>query len=579
MILSFGEIEKIIKENPGRKKISEGCEYLKQMRRHIYGEGLETYLDGNATLETYEKKEARKIRSKYAKSNKDLFSRLGRPIDKIFTAKGGSVYYNLGDEQQKKAVQLSQNIGSNLSIRKWIELFWKPHMLDDPFGVIFMEILPEKQVVLAQKEGRSFVYPTYKPITSIYDYQTNGDKLEWIVFTLTPEEKAEVGIKADDQAFRVVDDAFDMYVIKEKTGADRIDTVRILDRYTLINYFGQVPGVLNSDLPDAAYEDYVVSFYDDILELAEQFLLKGSVKVTHDFLHGFPKYSEFASSCSTCKGTGVYDGAKCSSCGGSGKSWITDVSKTKLLTMPTSKEDAVILPAQIGAYISPDKTFYEIATDDLQLLEDLMNFTLWGTQSQIKTSGMSLQQEVRDTATKVMADIKPEADRLFVISEMAEKRHKFILDLSIRVQISFSYPGSSVNYGRRYILESPDVLLSRYSLQRTQGAPINVLDVLLNEFYDALYQTDPVALAVAKKLMYVEPLVHSEASELIDMMIADEDYKAKLFYSEWLSQVEEATLIIEDIATLRADLYAYTGAKNLKPPPAPTVTAGAAKAA
>ena len=563
MILSFGELEKIIKDNPGKKKISDGCAYLRKMRRHIYGEGLESYLEGNKTLEIYEKESARKVRAKYAKPNNDLFSRLGRPIDKVFTAKGGSVYYNLSEEKQKKAIQLSQDIGNMLSIRKWIEVFWTPHMLDDPFGVIFLEILPETKVALAQSEGRSFVYPTYKPITSIYDYQTTGNKLEWIVFPLTDEQKTEAGIKPDLHAYRVVDDAFDYYVVREG------ETVSILDQHTLPNYFGAVPAMVNSDLPDASTEGYFVSFYHDVLDLAEQFLLKGSVKVTHDFLHGFPKYSEFASSCSTCRGTGVYEGAKCGSCAGTGKSWITDVSKTKLLTMPTSKEDAIVLPSQVGAYISPDKTFYEIATDDLQLLEHLMTYTLWGNQSDIKTSGLSTQQETRKTATEVISDIKPEADRLYVISEMAEKRHKFILDAVIRIQVQMNYKGSSVNYGRRYLLESPDVLLKRYVETRKQGAPQNILDAMLNEFYDANYQTDPVGLEVSKKLMYVEPFVHKDISELTEAMIADEDYKAKLFFSEWLSVTDEGTLIISDIPTLRKSLYAYTANKKLKPPPEP----------
>lgn len=569
MILQFGEIVKIIKENPGQKRIQQGRNYLREMRRHIYGEGLEEYLGSNKTLEGYEKEESRKVRAKYAKSNKDLFSRLGRPIDKVFTAKGGSVYYNLSEAQQKKAVQLSQNITGGLTIRKWVETYWKPHMLDDPFGVIFLEILPENEAALAKKEGRSFVYPTYKPISDIYDYQTTGNKLEWIVFLLSIEEKKAAGIKEDAMAYRVVDDAFDYYVIREN------ENVMSVDRHTLLNYFGQVPGIVNSDLPDPSDETLFVSFYDDVLELAEQFLLKGSVKVTHDFLHGFPKYSEFGSNCSTCRGTGVANGATCGDCQGSGKSWMTSVSKVKILTMPTSKEDAIILPNQIGAYISPDKTFYEIATDDLQLLEHLMTYTLWGTQSDIKTSGMSMQQETRKTATEVVGDIKPEADRLFVISEMAEKRDKFIRDMTIRVQVQRSYTGSSVNYGRRYLLESPDVLLKRYTDAKKEGAPINVLDTLLNEFYDANFQTDPVALEVSKKLMYVEPLVHYGAADLIDMMIADQDYKAKLFFSEWLSQVQDSSLILDDIPTLRKSLYDYTSEKTLKPPPEPKVAKAA----
>jgi hypothetical protein len=87
-------------------------------------------------------------------------------------------------------------------------------------------------------------------------------------------------------------------------------TVIILNNFTLPNYFMQVPALINSDLPDPNTDGLMISVFDQILELAESFLLKGSIKVTHDFLHAFPKYWQYASDCNDCRGTGYQNGAQ-----------------------------------------------------------------------------------------------------------------------------------------------------------------------------------------------------------------------------------------------------------------------------
>jgi len=555
MILDYSQLKSIILENPNKGIIDEGTKYSKDMRFHLYGEHKSSYVK---KIEGFEKSNA--VREEYTKTNCDLFARLGRPIDKVYSAKGGSVYYNLPDEQAKKAQFLSNNIRNGMSVKKWVQSVWQPHLLDDPFGLTFIEILPKQEAVLSLKKGHSFVYPTYKPIGTIYDYLPKGNRLEYVVFTLTKIEKKALSLDENDMIFRVVDDACD-YIVK-KHGND----IYIFDNLTLDNYFGEVPAMVNSDIIDPKNENCVLSFYHDIKELANQYLLKGSIKSMHDFYHGFPKYSEFASLCTTCNGMKVINGEKCTSCDGVGLKPISKVSESKVLSWP-DKDDAVILPSQIGAYISPDKTYWEIATTDLQSLEDAMCVTLWGRQSNLKTQGMSISADgSAKTATEIMDDIKPEADRLHVISDMAEKRHKFILDSLIKVQVSPVYQGSSVNYGRRYMIESPDSIWEKYSAARAKGAPQNVLDDLLNEFYESKYQTDPVALAVAVKLMYVEPFVHYTAQQLKGLDASEEDYKAKLYFSEWLANVDEGELIYAEISALKQALSDYVSAKQLAIP-------------
>ena len=554
MILSQSQIRNVIIDNPNKDLVSRGVEYNKKLRLHMYGDGLEK---GTEMIDGYEKRELRDLRAKYCRSNKDLFARLSRPIDKVFSARGGSIYYNLSKEQDKKARELSQNVRNGYSIRKWLEMFWKPHMLDDPFGIVFMEILPIQEAITAKRKGQSFVYPTYKSITSIYDYSPKGSNLDYVVFKLTKEDKSAAGLDDNDEIFRVVDDAFDYYVKKVD------DSIQILPAFTIVNFFGEVPAILNSDINDPEVEGSVLSFFDPAIELAKDFLLKGSIKITHDFLHGFPKYWEYADSCTKCKGTGLYQGADCEDCRGTGKNLMRKVSDAKLLEYPATKEDPVVTP-NVAGYVSPDKTFYEIATADIQLLEDLMTVTLWGTHSKIQNQGMQTDANGdAKTATEVMDEIKPQSDRLTTLSEMAEKRHKFILDANIRLQVSPGYGGASVNYGRRYMLEGPDAIWEKYSDARLKGVAISALDDLLTEYYETKFSSDPVKLAIQLKLMKVEPFVHYKIGEVMGFRPDPADYKAKLYFGEWLSVQSEALILSTDVALLRESLNTYSASKKI----------------
>lgn len=562
MILSPTDIVRIIKENPGKQQIASARSASKRLRLHLYGEGLDTHLQ---EIPGFEAKSMRNVRAKYAKSNKDLFSRLTRPVDKVFTAKGGSSYYNLPDEQERRARQLMQSLPGGTSVRKWIETTWKPHLMDDPGGVLLIELLPREEAIQARDRGEAYAYPTYRSSATIYDYQTTGTRVEWIAFSLTSTDKEYYGIPDKEQAYRLIDDAAD-YIVKKT----EFDDVLILERLTLENYFGRVPAMRNSDLADPANDGQVLSFIDPVVELAESFLLDGSIRRVHKFMHGFPKYVEFASECPECRGTGFKEAKSCDHCGGTGKKATIRVNDIKLLSWPGSREEAVIMPADAAAYISPDKTYFDISTADLADLESAMHVTLWGSQAKVQTTGMTTGADgTQRTATEVMDEMKPEADRLAAISEMAEVRHKFITDMILRVHGFPGYENSSINYGRRYLLESPDAVLARYQDARAKGAPKSVLDTLLNEYYDTNYQADPVGLAIAKKLMYVEPFIHLSEQQLKALMPGEADWKAKLYFSEWLATVNEATLLSSTVQLLRDQLYAFAGTKQLPEPPKP----------
>ncbi len=542
MILTLPQITDILKENPNSKLIAEAAEYNKKLKTHMYGFSLSESLE---IIRGFEKPEMRDLRVKYTKSTKDLFSRLARPVDKVFSARGGSVYYNLAENQEAWAREKALNVRDGYSVKKWIENFWKPHFLDDPNGFIFIEVGDNRN----SKPPYLNVYPTYKSISTVFDYLPAGNKLEYVVFTMSDAEKRKAKIASDGKVFRIVDDLFDYMVKWDGT------TATILQDHTYPNYFFAVPAILNSDFNDPLVDGKMISLFDECMELAKEFLLKGSIKVTHDFLHGFPRYAEYADQCTDCVGTGYKGNDPCPTCKGAGATIRTSVSDTKLLKFPESKEEAVVLPANTGAFISPDKTYHEIATSDLSLLEAAMHFTLWGKYDTPRVKqGMS--NDGQKTATEVISDEQPMIDRLMQISESAETRHKFILDHVIKLTIP-RFTGTTVNYGKRFQLEGPDSLWDKYSLARKDGAPVAILDDLLVDYLEAKYGSDPISLNINLKLREVEPFVHVPMNDLEKYSASPFEKLKKSMFGEWLATKQDHELFLMDVKAMRKDLETF----------------------
>lgn len=550
------EIKAIILNNPNKDRINAGRKYSKELRMHMYGEDLEGHFE---MIKGFEALSLKELRVKYAKSNKDLFSRLARPIDKVFSSRGGSRNYYLNETSESKASALTMSVRDGYPAKKWVENYWKPHMLDDPFGVIFIEIGDGSYYSLGM------AYPTYKSINYIYDYLPKGSSLEYIVFELTKSEAASIrlrlpGIGEGATIYRVVDDVNDYLVKKE--GED----IAILRSETIPNYFGKVPAMINSDFISGK-DGMPISLFDDAIELANHFLLKGSIKITHDFMHGFPKYWEYSDSCDVCHGTRYVDSEECKACKGTGNKLMTKVSDAKMLTYPT-KEDVIVAP-NVAGYVTPDKNYWDMATQELSGLEAAMEYTIWGASSSKSAQGPSnvSMNDGQKTATQIIDDMQPKIDRLYPISEMAERRDKFICDHIIMQNMRLAnYQGCSINYGRRYIIESPDALWDKYSTSRKDGASPSVLDDLLTEYFETKYSGDEIMLHIQLKLMVVEPFIHNTVAEVKNLSVPWQDYLNKLYFHEWKSTIRKSDLLIKSADDLKIMLAEYVAAKNIQEP-------------
>lgn len=531
-ILSSNQIKEIIIKRPGATLVQEAEKMHKKLSTHINGLGLAEYLD---KIETYEKPEALALRKRYARSNIDLFDRLARPIDKVFVTRGSSIYFpSTADDIARKMDVEILNVEKGYSAKKWVETFWKTHYLDDPMGLIFMEVLAGE------------TYPTYKASTDIWDYKLNGRKLDWVVF------KTE-----DKSIFRVVDDSFDALYKLEGAG-DSSSVRKTKDVYP--NYFGYVPGIIISDIPKAGMQELYVSPFNSLVELADEYLRDESIRMIYKFKHGFPKSWKYREMCGDCKGTGARGAQTCSVCNGTGKKLDSSVSEVMVLDWPTAN-DQVIAP-DVAGFITPDIEYLKYSRDELKHLESLMYKTHWGTfQTEQRMKGES------DTATSKFQDMQPLNDKLNAYADAAETTEKFIIDSIGAFLFPTGFGGCRVAYGRRFMVEGPDVIWRKYEQARKMGAPMGTLNDHLVEYYEAKFQSNPLELARYLKMMRVEPFIHLTVSEAF-AVVGPEEFAKKLYFAEWASTIKEVQWLTTPDDILKAMLSTF--AADRYEPPTPT---------
>lgn len=553
MVLNDIELLRILKTNPQKETITEARKRAKLNAVHITGEGLAHHI---SRMEYFEDEQKKNMRQKYARSSKDLFGRLHQPINKVFSAKGGSIIYNLPEKQTSEMADYLGKIRNGMSLRKWVKSVALPAFQVDPMGLIYMEI---------NEEGNP--YPTYKSTSCIFDYGLNGRMLSYVIFELTKTEvlnfinqgveidvqsplvqKLQNGSKRANSAkyYRVVDDMTDRvveYNNKEFT---------TIEELTIMNPFYYVPGLVVSDLVN--FNSALFASPDDlIIEVANDFLTDCSVFNIWKKLHGFPKAWRFRSTCNTCQGNKTVSGIKCPDCDGTGHRKTSSVRDEIVIPMPEGKDN--VLPTAFAGYVTPDIDGWGMMTEELDRLERLMTVTMWGTQTE-KTDDAK-----QDTALGELVDSATSDNALKPYSEWAESVETFVIRATGQVLFNPNYDGPAVKYGDRYIIEKPDTIWKKYADARKGGAPQATLDGLLRDYFESRYNGSPLDLQKALTLMQVEPWTHLTIDQVVKLPITNEDKATKLYFSEWISTKKDMEILSTKVEKLRDDLRAYAAEK------------------
>lgn len=447
-------------------------------------------------------------RRKYAKDIRDMFNRVFKKRYNVFEAVGGSEVVRIESENLKSTFEkIITNFKGQKSIEKYLSDTFFNLWDVDPNGVIFLEYEMENGQI---KE----CYPTYKSIRDIRYYDSDGQELEYIIFE--PKiYKSETNSLA--KIWRFVDSQNEYFFIQEGS------SFKFFEEKSFIHPFKQVPGIIISD-NSLVGSDIRVSMVDQVSELAKDYARDKSVLTIYKFQNGFPIHWRYEQKCRPCQGTGKTGAEPCKICNGKGilqKSDVTDV----VSVTPPREGDPVLTP-NVAGYVNPSIEVWKQYNDDLKQMELKIESTIWGTMEQAAQN---------DTATGKFIDTQPITNELSKISSNVEFVHNFLAKMVLRlvVPIETDQVYYYKSYGRRYIIESPDVILNKYNESKEKGDPVTILDRLLNEFIISKYKSDLYMQAVQLKKARLEPYIHQTVEQVNSLFGKKEAYKKAIFADFW----------------------------------------------
>lgn len=492
--------------------VSEARAKNKELNALVYGKDFHELLINN--IEKIESADRAKARKKYSIDVRDLFSRVMEPRQNVFSADGAAEYWSdeVPNATKTEIKEVLQDFKGGKSIDEYLAKYLFRFSDVDPNGLIFLEYKTNERGELQK------VYPTYKCIQDVQDYDSDGLMVKWVLFSpMTKNNK---------KYWRYVDEARDV-IIEDNNG------FKIVEEFDKINDFGVVPAVILSDVEEIGTQKRL-SWLFFIEELSKKYARDRSVKTLYEFLQGFPKhwrYDSFDNSRRNLQRDNSDSPTDKSN--ERGQSMKPDVTDDIVLPPPVDKEyDAIIAP-NIAGYISPDLETLKHMGEEGKHLEQIIEFTMWGTHKS-KEGG-------NETATGRFIDVQPLQNKLHVFADFAQNVHNLLAYYVAKLMYRQEVEGNEImgiymkSYGRRFIIEGPDVLLDKYNEARKSGAPSVILDRILNEWISSKYKHSPEMRRKETLKSQVEPYVHMSIEQVFQAFGVNGVERKELFNFWWMN--------------------------------------------
>ena len=512
------------------KRIEWARKYNDKLMLHVHGVGLDKALE---QINNYENDDQKVARDKHAISNKFITDRLLRPTDNVFSAKGGYKKYIFKtdqDKQEKEFVMNLLDVYSGYNLSQYIHRIWFDKYIVDPNGLMFMEV---------SQDGKE-IYPTYKSIYSIRNYKQDGIKVEWVLFepdeVVFDEEKPQDEEKKQE-LFWAVDELAYYRCVKDKDG------VRVIFEQT--HNFDQVPAIICSDIEDAV-SGWKKSPIDSQVELLHKFMVDNSVLNIVEFFHSYPQQWTYVDECARCNGSGEITGGPqrrdgtidntCPTCSGTGMADRKDVTKIMKLTVPNA--DGVKVDPPSGYIYMPPES-WKLMTNSVDRTWNTIIFSHWGTSLEYGSNNGTQYA----TATGRFIDTQPVNNKLDRYSESVQLIHNAIATIYGKFYHPKTFVRSDVVYGRRYLIETPDQLLKRYTDISNMSQNQIIMDITFEQYLESEFRDNEQLYAYNKKLSALDPFPHLKVDTVKELGLP-EQLKRKLFVTEF-KNTKEIQYIIE----------------------------------
>lgn len=552
-MLSFDEV-KLIVNSELDCRIKAAREMSDKLVLHVDGVGLQEHL---AKINNYENDLQFEARRKHAISNKFLTEELLRPVDNAFHARGGSRNYKFKTgAKEDELINKLVNVKSNSSLSEYIEQEWFHRFVTDPNGLIFMEVVDVESVEDVEEgeviEKETELEPTYKSIHSIRAYKQNGLFVDWVIFephVINIDEKYPKDESKCIKQFWVVDELYYyLYQIKEK----ELTLIASIE-----NSFGKVPAILCSNIQDNV-TGWKKSPIDSQVELLDKYLLSNSVLSISEFFHNYLQQWTYVGECKTCLGTGLVSSdqgeSNCPTCDGTGQADRKDVTDIIKLRYPDA--DGVKIDPPAG-YIYAPIDAWDAQINSVDRTKDMAFFSQWGTLIERNNNYNKDRGTRNETATGRFIDAQPVNNRLNKYSVSIEKAHSALANFIGEYHFPETFEIAVIQYGRRYMIETPDQIWEKYLNAKQDNAPTSTLNLLLFQFYESEFRENEELFKYETKIAKLEPFVHWSIEIVKDLNVAQEDYYKKLYFSDWIHTLEVSYIIQTDIKKLNEELTAF----------------------
>jgi hypothetical protein len=482
-------------------------EYSRQLKALVNGEGfIDELIDKIEIIESDKKALARK---KYSRDIKDVFSRLFQPIDNIYYATGGVKDYDIKPAIKEEFIKKIASIRDGKPLAEWVQHKAIELFNTDPNGLIFLEYTTSPKLD---------VYPTYKSINSIRHYESKGQMVEYVLF----EPKAMPNNKF---YWRIVDDVMD------RTFLQQGGQFTLVDELSFLHPFGEVPALICSNISYVG-DDEKVAAIDSVIGIARELAQNQSILTLYKIFRGMPLFWKVVQFCGDCQGSGKSGDEVCGTCNGHGK-YVGKNDVTDVIEVPLPEGDEKLLVGDnIGGYLSPELSTWTQFNDELLILEEKMYKSHWGTSFGIRTNN-----NVEKTATEILFDKQPFENQLNKYADFAEyiewKLSEWILNLYDTGKDRYE-SAITINLGRRYIIESYDVLLERYEKAVKSECNSVILDKIFEEYLWSKFRNNPIDLQISLAKAKCEPYLHSTVAKVLEVFGNEEAQRKILFQKYWI---------------------------------------------
>lgn len=514
-------IEYIKKNEPLSKEFLKMRENSKDLKALVNGEDfIDNLIEKIEFIESEKKALARE---KYSRDIKDTFARIFQPIENIYYATGGVKEYEIEDKELKlKYLKKIASIRDGKTLSEWVQTNAIQLLNTDPNGLIFLEY---------KTNEKTEVYPTYKSINSVRHYEKKGQQVEVVIFEPFTIDKKTY--------YRIVDDAWDRTFLKD--GQDWF----FQEEMSFKHPFGECPALLCSNLSYVGSNEMLPAI-DNIIGIAKELARDQSILTLYKIFKGLPIFWKVVQMCGDCGGTGKIGDEVCGSCNGHGK-YVSKNDVTDLIEVPLPEgEEKLLIGDNIGGYISPDLETWTKFEETIDKLEEKMYKSHWGTSFGIRTNN-----NVEKTATEIIFDKQPFENQLNKYADFVEhiewKLSEWILNFYDPIKQK-EESKITINLGRRYVIESYDILLERYEMAVKAQSNNIVLDKLFEEFLFSKFRNNPIDLQISLVKARCEPYLHTTLEKVL-LIFGNEEAQRKIMFQEFWNSVTQ----YNDVEKIKSD--------------------------